>query len=168
MTRGRSETPRVESNQDQNCINCKTNLDTMKMCTGCNSVYYCSLTCQKKHRGQHKVICQAVQCLRNKVKKDSQTVSINGLKGVVHELSPKGRKQIAKVVGERCIVSVLMDKETHAVLWDTGAQVCLAGKEWLKSNFPGKQLRPVSELFDMGLSVKSASGDELYLKGGLS
>ena len=35
----------------------------------------------------------------------------------------------------------------------------------MQSNFPGKQLRPVSKLFDKRLSVKSASGDELYFEG---
>ena len=66
------------------------------------------------------------------------------------ELSPKGRKQITKVVEEQGIVPVLMDGEKHDVLWDTRAQVCLAGKNWLQSHFSGKQSPPVSEVFDKG------------------
>ena len=65
-------------------------------------------------------------------------------------------------------MTILMDGKERKVLWDTGAQVCLAGKTWMDSNFPGKQLRPVSELFEKGLSVTSASGEELHFEGWIS
>lgn len=38
----------------------------------------------------------------------------------------------------------------------------------MEESFPGKQLRPVSELFEKGLSVKSASGEELNFEGWIS
>ena len=62
-------------------------------------------------------------------------------------------------MGEQCLVSVSMDGRKYEVLWDTGAQVSLMGKQWVGEYFPEKRLRPISELFDKGLSVKSASGD---------
>ena len=44
----------------------------------------------------------------------------------------------------------------------------LFGRESLDSNFPGKQLQPVSELVGKRLSVNSASGEELNFEGWIS
>ena len=152
-----------ESNQglesNHGCCYCNKQLSVMKLCTSCKTVYYCSKTCQENHWSQHKSICQSVKILEGNTSKHE--ISIDELKGNVYELSPKGRTKIAKAVGERCLVNILLDGKDREVLWDTGAQVCLAGKGWMEERFPDKQLRPVSELFEKGLSVKSASGEEL-------
>ena len=56
---------------------------------------------------QHKLVYQSVQCLETKVNGSKQfNLSISELKRNVYELSPKGRKQISKVVGEQSIASV--------------------------------------------------------------
>ena len=39
------------------------------------------------------------------------------------------------------------------------------GRQWVGVYFPEKRLRLISELFDKGLSVKSASGDSLHFGG---
>ena len=48
---------------------------------------------------------------------------------------------------------------------DTGAQVSLVEDEWVKSRFPGKRVRALSELLEQELVVTSASGNSLGVKG---
>mmetsp|Transcript_21574 Transcript_21574/g.51932 ORF Transcript_21574/g.51932 Transcript_21574/m.51932 type:complete len:214 (+) Transcript_21574:149-790(+) len=39
------------------CAHCSTSLPTMKLCTRCRCVYYCSRECQTRHWREHKTMC---------------------------------------------------------------------------------------------------------------
>ena len=159
MTQSEIPLPEQFMRSDHDCIYCKEKIDT-KSCKGCNTVYYFLIGCQKRHWSKHKLLCQLIHCLERKLNQNTKNVpSVETLRGNVYELSPKGKSKIARLVGEQCLVSVSMDGRKYEVLWDTGAQVSLMGKQWVGEYFPEKRLRPISELFDKGLSVKSASGD---------
>ena len=80
-------------------------------------------------------------------------------------MTPKQALKIANLVGKRCIGNChLNDKETE-VLWDTGAQVSTVSEQFLKHNFPGTNLRNISELIECELNVTAANGTPIPYKG---
>ena len=62
------------------------------------------------------------------------------------DLKPKEEMKLVNFVGRKCTVDSYLDGEEKKVLWDTGAQVALVGKEWLDNNFPDKEIKDISEL----------------------
>jgi hypothetical protein len=92
-------------------------------------------------------------------------VTIDELKGTVHELSPRSHASLVKLVGEKCVVNLNLNGVSQEVLWDTGAKVCLVDEVWVKSHCPTGDLRGLKELFDDDLVVTSASGDTLPYVG---
>ena len=36
----------------------------VKVCSGCESVRYCGVSCQKRHWKNHRILCQAISFLR--------------------------------------------------------------------------------------------------------
>jgi hypothetical protein len=83
----------------------------------------------------------------------------------VHELSPRSHASLVKLVGEKCVVNVHLNGVSRKVLWDTGAQVCLFNKVWVKSHCPTGAPQGLEELFDDEVVVTSASGDTLPYVG---
>ena len=60
---------------------------------------------------------------------------------------------------------LLHGKETEA-LWDTGAQVSIISRNWVRRNLPGYDVRDISELLGMAeLDLKTANGTDLPCKG---
>lgn len=47
------------------CSLCGKTGDGLKMCNGCKCVYYCSVACQKDHRGEHKKVCKRIEEILN-------------------------------------------------------------------------------------------------------
>ena len=50
-----------EADESTNCASCEAEALTLKKCSGCLTVSYCSLECQKSHWKTHKSICKAKQ-----------------------------------------------------------------------------------------------------------
>jgi len=51
-------------------------------------------------------------------------------------------------------------------LWDTGAQVSIISRSWLKRCLPGCEIRDMTELLGMdGLNLKAANGTDLPYEG---
>jgi hypothetical protein len=92
-------------------------------------------------------------------------VAISTLRGTVHELTPKGKSDLVKLVGEQCVISAEIDSIAQTFLWDTGAQCSLLSRSWLETNFPHKNVRPIQDLFHRDLPLSSASGSELGVEG---
>ena len=61
---------------------------------------------------------------------------LNELRGSVHELSPCSQNKLLKLVGEKCIVEVIIEGQNYNVLWNTWAQVSLLSKGWVEQNIP--------------------------------
>lgn len=146
------------------CRTCHATDKDLKLCAGCHGqIWYCGSECQKEDWEKHKVMCKTIQEAEKFVAdvKAAQDVDVTK----THELTPKSQKKIVKLVGEKCTVTFMIEGRKETMLWDTGAQVSLVGHKWLKKHFPSKDIRPISELLDDKLRVKSASGDDIQFLG---
>ena len=79
---------------------------------------YCSRSCQKKHWGEHKILCTAI--------KNISLPTERGLGDSVDEnvfmshLTPSQQSTVAKLVGEKCHVRCELNGMETNVLWDRG------------------------------------------------
>jgi transposase InsO family protein len=134
----------------------------LQVCGGCKVARYCSAGCQRAHWVNHRLVCQAIKTMGGE---GDQNLDLQELKGTVHELSPKSRQRLVKLVGEKSVMQCYLNGAKHEVLWDTGAQISILSTSWLQQHFPGKVVRPVQELFESDLVITSASGDKISFDG---
>ena len=52
------------------------------------------------------------------------------------------------MIGEKCLIKVLLNNKLSPVLLDTGAQVSVISDKYLRNNFPHVDEYPVNELLD--------------------
>ena len=126
-------------------------------CGGCNVVHYCDKVCQRKHWGEHKVLCNALRTL-------AQNSPHTRSNRFVSHLTPKQASKIVNLVGKRCTINCYLNGQQTEVLWDTGAQVSIVSEHFLKQKFPETNLRNISELIDCELNVTAANGFFLSYK----
>ena len=92
-------------------------------------VHYCGKHCQRNGWENHKVLCEAINSLQNQ-----RNQEIDSKCAFVSHISPEVKKRLVSLVGERCMVGCKIGTVQADVLWDTGAQVSLISKIWLKEN----------------------------------
>ena len=64
--------------------------------------------------------------------------------------------------GRRCLVQFLFNSVKTEVLWDTGAQVSIASKDWIAKNLLTGKRRQMEELLNGGgLDLKAATCTEI-------
>ena len=61
-------------------------------------------------------------------------------------LTPKQCIAVAKLAGKKCKMSCTLDGIQVKALWDTGAQVSMVSKTWLRENLPSSKSRNLEEL----------------------
>ena len=152
---------------EQICVNCgqrEKGVEKLKICGECRTTLYCSAKCQKEHYKNHQSVCKAIHSV-NLHLSDKNKQTVESIKGQVYELSPKTKSKICKLIGDKCLVKVVMNQVQEQVLWDTGAQVSLVDESWVRANNFEQHVRPLHELFDQKLVIKSVSGDELVHVG---
>ena len=134
---------------------------SLKQCSSCQSVHYCSQKCQRAHWTGHKKLCSAIKYLSNQERKN---VSDSGM--YVSHITPNQHAKVAKLVGKRCMVQCVMNDVQTEALWDTGAQVSIVSKDWIAENLPTAEPRQIGELLsDQGLDLKAANGSEIPYEG---
>ena len=151
------------SSQSQTCAHCgsKESQAMFKQCRQCKAVRYCSHPCQRAHWKQHKPLCQAISYVSSL---DDTGVDHSGV--FVSHLSPKDQSQIVKLVGERCTVKCTMNDVPAEALWDTGAQVSIISKEWVRHNLPQVKIKGIEEIVGKAeLNLRAANGTELPYEG---
>ena len=65
------------------------------------------------------------------------------------------------LVGKRCTVKGEINGHAVEVLWDTGAQVSIVSRDFLRRNFPGVIVKEISELLNTELNLTAANGSEM-------
>lgn len=77
------------------------------------------------------------------------------------------RKQVAKLVGKKCLVWFKMNNIKTQALWDTGAQVSIMSETWKSKNLPDAKILPISDLLsdDELLDLRAANGSEIPFQG---
>ena len=139
---------------------------SLKFCGHCQTTMYCSQKCQKEHYNDHRAVCKTINSAKTFLTEKKQNLHTKEtIKGHVYELSPKTQSKICKHVGDKCLVNVVMNHLEEQVLWDTGAQVSLVDEKWVTFNKLKDHVRPLHELFDRELVIRSASGDEFAHMG---
>ena len=118
------------------CVECSKSADLY--CKGCHAASYCSGACQRRHWIQHQNLCVSI----GQLQREKMHVTENDIRATVNNVSPSLKSHIVKIIGERCLVTCKLNNKTMALLWDTGAQVSLVNRSWLKSNFPEAQILP--------------------------
>ena len=116
-----------------------------KLCSGCGVAKYCSKSCQKKAWADHSVICEAIQQLS--VPKQTSLEFGNSFPT---NPNPQQRNNIAKLVGNMCLINCTFDGKQIRALFDTGAQVSIISSKNLQKLLPKKK----SKTFPAFLKVK--------------
>ena len=61
-------------------------------------------------------------------------------------VQPSKKNKVAKLIGQRCLISCNLNKIRTDVLWDTGAQVSIVSKPWLNEHLPDMNVRLINEI----------------------
>lgn len=138
------------------CKCCEKELPQKKniCCSSCKSVYYCNKSCQKLDWKAHKVICKSISTLL-----EDQKRKIYDRGSYANHLTPKQKAETAGLVGERCIISCSLNNIKSKVLLDTGAQVSIIGKDYLRIHMENQQPQNISDLLDNADSLRVQWGD---------
>ena len=70
----------------------------------------------------HKVLCQSIVNLEE-LEKAKRTISVRELS----QVSPRVRRKLVSLIGEKPTVDCLLNGEITKALWDTGAMVSMVG-----------------------------------------
>ena len=133
----------------------------VKLCSGCGVAKYCSKSCQKKAWADHSVICKAIQQLS--VPKQT---SLEFDKFFPTNLNPHQRNNIAKLVGNMCLINCTFDGKQIQALFDTGAQVSIISSKTLRELLPKKEIKDISCLLGSEtLNLTVANGEKLPYDG---
>ncbi|CAH3182832.1 unnamed protein product [Porites lobata] len=152
-----------KSHQCSGCLtfDCHTQL---LQCSGCQSVRYCSVRCQKAHWPKHKVLCKAIKKLSERGSFKEKGLGDAQDSGVyASHISPRQQERIAKLVGKKCSVKCYLDEKPTEALWDTGAQVSIVSADFLKSQLPAVQIRDIEQLLgtDGFINLQAANGTDI-------
>ena len=108
------------------------------------------------------MLCQAISSLEErKCREDREKASV-----FASHLSQQEHAQVVRLVGRKCTVKCVLNGVEADALWDTGAQVSIISRSWLKRCLPGCDIRNMTELLGMdGLDLKAANGTDLPYEG---
>ena len=113
---------------------------------------YCNKQCQKQHWSEYKKLCCAIQDL-------SKTEKNNNSGHFMSHLTLQQHTKITNLVGNRCTVNCQLGGKTTQALWDTGAQVSLVSKQFLREMFLDTEIKDISELIEAELNITTANGE---------
>ena len=77
-------------------------------------------------------------------------------------LSTKQKHKVTGLIGEKCLIKVLLNNKLSSVLFDAGALGPLISGKCLRKNFPHVDEYPVNELLDEPGSLRAQYGNQIY------
>ena len=152
----------TENIRSYSCNGCGSSLCNSQLlqCSGCKSVLYCSRKCQLSHRGEHKVLCNAIQ----HVHKDLSEKLLRACTYINH-ITPKQQNKIINLIGEQCVVDCQIAGKISKALWDTGSQVCLLSTKWLAENGITAPIRDIKEALGKNVRIEGVNGNSVPYEG---
>ena len=106
----------------------------------------------------HKQICQAIHQLDTKHRKNRAEI--------YPILNKTQQARVTKLIGKKCLVSCQLEGIETNCLYDTGAQVCLVSKEWLKKHKLDKKVQGIHTLLDEGeINLRSVNDVSIDFEG---
>ena len=143
------------------CASCGGCPEVSFTCTGCRSVQYCDKKCQKANWKEHQVLCNAISQLSKE-----RDQNVDDLCSFISHVTPKVRRQIVDLVGERCLIECMIKGLAVEGLWDTGAQVSLVCQQWLSQLDSPPDIKPLNDLVGgADISLSGAGGKKIPYLG---
>ncbi len=122
-------------------------------CNGCKLVSYAdTLTTQDQ-----RFVFSMENHLNNKQKTDCNQF--------LSTISPKDYSKLVSIVGEKCLISCLLNGNKTQILWDTGAQVSLITENHLQRFSPKATVEDIATLLDNNLRLTAANGTDIPFCG---
>ncbi|XP_067334566.1 uncharacterized protein [Channa argus] len=98
--------------------------------------------------------------------KETANVKTSYVPSLLTEHETEARETVAQLVGRKCRIKCYIHNYAVDCLLDTGAQVSLLDRQWIKTYLPDHQLRPLAELIGKkDLSVLAVNGQPLPYDG---
>ena len=78
-------------------------------------------------------------------------------------LSQHGREKVVGLVGEKCLVKCIANKNPGVILLDTGTQVSIVSKSYLTKIYPELNVKPLKEILENGDSFRVQWGNSTQI-----
>ena len=78
-------------------------------------------------------------------------------------MSQHEREKVVGLVGEKCLVKCIANKNPTAMLLDSGAQVSIVSKSYLTKNYPELTVKPMKEILENGDSFRVQWGNSTQI-----
>ena len=145
------------------CMICSKPCVEKVSCEKCSCGCYCSSECMKKH-DSHNTYCPIICDLQ---KHETEKRIAGEIFSVDAEKLPyKMKRKLIRLVGERPVVNIFMNKQRVKGLWDTGAMVSVINDIFLAENFPGVEIRSIKDFVgEREFNVTVANQGALNIQG---
>ena len=139
-------------------------VENVLRCSGCHATRYCSKQCQKSHHEYHSVYCNAISQLEEFEKQRRYgSYSVREV-----QVDFKKRLRIAKLIGDKPMLSCQLGGVSTEGLWDSGSQILMIDRFWLAENLPDEvaNVMPVEEFLEgERLTVLAANKSSIPFDG---
>ena len=162
MTEGKSTTSEKEAPEKKECNVCCKETKELIECPKCRCRSHCSMECMHGD-GNHPLWCSWICRLDRFETQKRMTQEINMVDA---EKLPRNMKlKLVKLVGERPLVNIHLNKKKIQGLWDTGAMISLINRLFLQENFPDVTIHSISDFIGGGLSLTAANKSKFNIDG---
>ena len=107
------------------------------------------------------MLCNAISQLSKE-----RDQNVDDLCSFISHVTPKVRRQIVDLVGDRCLIECMIKGLAVEGLWDTGAQVSLVCQQWLSQLDSPPDIKPLTDLVGgADISLSGAGGKKIPYLG---
>ena len=81
------------------------------------------------------------------------------------------QNRLVKLIGKKPLFNCSLGGVSSTVLWDSGSMISMVNTDWVEENFPGAELRPMSDFVEEGddqYEFKAANGTDVPMVGCIS